>query len=189
MAKTGRNIAVIAVIGGTLMATPRAVTAADADGMTTATVRAISHLRSGDLGIVSLIERATEQSATFRHLVHDIDASDSYVYVNAGTCGHGVRACFTSVTASGSKRYMWVKVDKRTADSDLMGSIGHELRHTLEAIAEPSVRSDAAKFFLYQRIGHYGTNHSRETQAAMDTGNAIRSEVRALNSKLTRDSN
>jgi hypothetical protein len=35
---------------------------------------------------------------------------------------------------------MFVLVDTRKADWDLMGSVGHELRHTIEVIAEPGRR-------------------------------------------------
>ena len=124
-----------------------------------------------------------EGSATFRRLVEDIDASDSYVYVNEGHCGHGVRACFVTVTSSGARRFMWVKVDTHyTTDADLMGSIGHELRHTLEAISEPSVKSEAARFFLYERIARHGTTDGAyETQAATDAVIAVRSEVLKFN--------
>jgi hypothetical protein len=62
-----------------------------------------------------------------------------------------------------------------------MASIGHELRHTVEVIAEPSVRSDAEKYFLYQRIGMRGVTGTSETMAAMDAGNAVRAEVEKFN--------
>ena len=180
MAKTGRNVAVALAVTAALMGAPHASAAADGEA-TTSTTRISTHVRSADPSIVTLIAQATERSATFRRLVQDIDASDSYVYVNEGNCGCGVRACFTHVTAAGSKRYMWVKVDTNKADWDLMGSIGHELRHTLEAIADPSVRSDAAKFFLYERIGRRETGRARETQAAADAGESVRWEVQKFN--------
>jgi hypothetical protein len=82
-------------------------------------------------------------------LVETIDASDSYMYVREGDCGHGVRACFVSLTMAGSRRIMWVKGDTHKTDWDLMGSIGHELRHTIEVISNPSIRSNAAKYFFY----------------------------------------
>jgi hypothetical protein len=33
----------------------------------------------------------------------------------------------------------------------LITAIAHELRHTIEAIGEPSVRTDADKYFFYER--------------------------------------
>ena len=104
------------------------------------------------------------------------------MHVNEGHCGHGVRACFVTVTSSGARRFMWMKVDThKTTDADLMGSIGHELRHTLEAIADPTVRNDAARVFLYQRIGRHGATDAHEPKAAIDAGNAVRSEVLKFN--------
>ena len=143
-----------------------------------ALTNASSHVRSSSSAIVSLIAQATERSATFRRLVEDIDASDSYVYLLEGDCGRGVRGGFSGVTVSGPHRIMQVIVAlDHMADRDLMAMIGHELRHTIEAIEDPTVRSSDALFFLYQRIGYGGTSSTRETAAAVDAGNAVRSEV------------
>jgi hypothetical protein len=181
MAKMGRNVAVALTVAGALIGAPRQSAAADGEAVTNTTRTSTSHVRSANPAIRSLIAAATERSATFRRLVQDIDASDSYVYVNEGRCGHGVRACFARVTASGPQRFLWVKVDTHKADSDLMGSIGHELRHTLEVIADPAVRTDAARFFLYERIGRHETGSVRETQAATDAGATVRWEVLKFN--------
>jgi hypothetical protein len=79
-------------------------------------------------------------------------------------------------------RYLFVLVDTGNADWDLMGSIGHELRHTLEVIDIPAIRTDNDKFFFYEQIGTHGTSSgARETQAAIDAGNTVRSEVRKFN--------
>jgi hypothetical protein len=186
MAKTGRNVAVALAAVGALIGTSRASAAADAEVPTNTIRTSSSHVRSANPAIVSLIAQATERSATFRRLVEDIDASDSYVYVNEGKCGHGVRACFVSVTASKANRYMRVVVDTKKADWDLMGSIGHELRHTIEVIGNPQVRDNTAKYFFYEQIGSQGTGAgARETQAAADAGNQVRSEVRKFNREAT----
>jgi hypothetical protein len=137
-----------------------------------------SHVRSSNPALLALMQQASERSATFRQLVETIQASDSYVYVDEGDCKHGVRACFVSVTTAGPRRLMWVKVDIRKADWDLMGSIGHELRHTIEVISVPSIRSNQGKYYFYERIGQRVTGGTRETRAAFDAGDAVRSEVR-----------
>jgi hypothetical protein len=141
----------------------------------------MAHVRSSSSDLIALIEQAGERSATFRGLVETINGSDSIVFVEAGECGHGVRACFVSVAASGAFRYMRVVVDTRKADWDLMGSIGHELRHTIEVIGAPRVRDNASKHFFYEQIGTRGTATARETQAAVDAGNTVRAEVRHFN--------
>jgi hypothetical protein len=181
MATMGRNVAVALTVAIALIGAPRQNAAAQGEAVTNTTRTLTSHVRSANPAILILIAAATERSATFRRLVEDIDASDSYVYVNVGKCGHDVRACLARVTASGPRRFMWVKVDANKADWDLMGSIGHELRHALEVIAEPSVRSDAARFFLYERIGRHETRGVRETQAATDAGATVRRELLKFN--------
>jgi len=61
--------------------------------------------------------------------------------------------------AAGGNRYLRVLVDRQRADSDvdLMGSIGHELQHAIEAFSD---------------------NNRFETTAAINVGTAIRDELR-----------
>jgi hypothetical protein len=177
MAKTARKMAGVVMAGAMLMA-PRPVAAADA-ATTVSAADQDHHVRSSNTAIVALIEQASERSATFRHLLDTLNASDSMVYVEQGDCPHGVRACFTSVTIAGSRRVMWVKVDTRKADWDLMGSIGHELRHTIEVLGDPTVTSNSAMYFFYLTNGSHGRTKAFETQAAIDAGTAVRREARA----------
>lgn len=140
-----------------------------------------AHLRSSSPLINGAIQSALERSATFRGLVAEINASDSWVFVNEGDCRHGVRACFVSVRSSGSYRFMFILIDPRKRGDELIASIGHELRHTVEVIVEPAVRTDSAKFLFYERIAMHGASGERETRAAVDAGNAVRSEITSFN--------
>lgn len=142
----------------------------------------LAHIRSHNAALRALIEQATERSATFRQLVETINQSSAIVYVEEGDCRHGVRACLRTVSAAGTYRLLWVHVDTRKqVDSHLMASIGHELRHAIEVIDDPSVTNSSAMFFLYQRIGSQGTEQgAMETPAAVAAGDAVRSEVRAF---------
>jgi hypothetical protein len=167
----------MALMAAAILATAR--TSAAADATTTEATTRVPHVRSASPALIAMIQEATDRSATFRGLVETINGSDSIVFVNEGDCRHGVRACFVSVTATKTGRYMFVLVDTRKADWDLMGSIGHELRHTIEVIETPHVRDNVAKFFFYEQNGVPGrAGGARETQAAIDAGNTVRSEVR-----------
>ena len=181
MAKGTRNLAMAAAAVAAL-GTPSLSMAADAIPGPPAS--SSTHVRSSSQTLLGLIQQAGQRSATFRGLVETIEASDTIVFVEEGLCGHGVRACFVSVAASGAYRYMRVVVDTHKADWDLMGSIGHELRHTIEVIAEPAVRDNSSKFFLYQQIGTLGTATARETQAAVEAGNNVRAEVRRSSAQM-----
>jgi len=179
MANTRQKVAAAVVAVGAMLIAPHTVSGA---GMPAVTLTPGSHVRSDSPAILALIQQATEGSATFRSLVATIDANDAMVYVQEGRCGHGVRACFYNVTSSAGHRLLWVRVDiTKNADWNLMGSIGHELRHTLEVLDQPSVINGGAMFCLYQRIGYHGTRNGMETRAAVDAGQAVREEVRAFN--------
>jgi len=140
------------------------------------------HVRSHSSAIHALIQRAIDRSATFRQLVTTINGRDAIVYVEDGACSRGVRACVGILSAAGGHRMLWVKIDTRKkADWNLMGSIGHELRHTVEILDDPTVTNNTAMFFLYQRIGYRGTKQgAMETRMAVDAGEAVRSELRAF---------
>jgi hypothetical protein len=83
-----------------------------------------------------------------------------------------------AVTSAESARFVWLKVDLRTADAELISRMGHELRHALEVIEEPTVRDNGSMFFLYKRIGMHMAGSTIETRAAMTAGRKIRHELR-----------
>ena len=138
----------------------------------------VSHVRSTNLAILELILQATNQSATFRGLVDTINASSDFVYVEEGVCGHGVRSCLMSVTVTHGHRLLWVYVDTHRSDRDLMGSIGHELRHTVEVLENPAIRTRQAMNAFYSQVGYHGTSTAFETMAAIAAGDAVRAELR-----------
>ena len=140
-----------------------------------------SHLRlPPDPAIHTAIDLALQRSPTFRQLVRVIEQSDSLVYVVAGDCEYGRRACLMRVTATARYRIMLVLVDARLVhpDPDVAGAIGHELQHVAEVISYPSVRSTEEMVALYRRIGFHATAGGFETTAAVTAGEAVRREVR-----------
>ena len=180
MAKRTRMAAAVMAVAA-ILGTAQSSAAAESGAPAVGLPAEKAHLRSSSPVINAAIQSAIEQSATFRGLVAEINASDSWVFVNEGDCRHGVRACFVSVRSSGAYRFMFILIDPRKRDGELMASIGHELRHTIEVIGEPAVRTDSAKFFFYERVAMHGSSGERETRAAMDAGNAVRSEITSFN--------
>ena len=183
MAKTARNLTVVAVMVAAALATPTASLASDAP---VSAAPPMSHIRTADPKVAAVVQTAFDRSVTFRKMVAIIDASDSYVYVQGGQCSHSVRACFVSVTASSTNRYMRVIVDSSGSELELMGLIAHELRHTIEVIAEPSVRDSAAKYHFYERTAMHAPGGTHETRAAIAAGEIVRSEARKANRGLAR---
>ena len=139
---------------------------------------AYPRVRSTNALITTAIEQASEQSATFHLLIDTINARHGPVYVEEGKCRYGFRACLVTVTMAGAHRYLWVKVDTRMAEWDLMASIGHELQHAIEVLSDRTVTSGATMYFFYLKKGSRSQTGTFETRAAVQAGEAVRTEVR-----------
>jgi hypothetical protein len=175
MAKQTRNVAARAVMTVAFLAVGQpAWTAQSTPPVAPA---APSGVRTRSAILRTLIDDAIERSQTVRRLVHTIQASDGIVYIEVGECRHRRRACLVAVTQAGPYRILWVKVDTRNADSDLLaGSIGHELQHVVEVLSRPTVTDNAAMFLFYDRDGPRRSTF--ETEAAIEAGNRVRAELR-----------
>jgi hypothetical protein len=58
-----------------------------------------------------------------------------------------------------------------------MGSIGHELQHTVEALSEPATVNSVGLYNFFSRIAPTSINRF-ETTAAINAGEAVRAELR-----------
>ena len=165
-----------------LMAIPGTVAAQplDVDPASTELLR----VRSRHAALQALIARAEVQSPTFHRMVQTINASDGIVFIDPGTCGHGLRACLVRVASAGQHRFLFVKVDIGKADHEVMASIGHELQHTVEVLSNPRVRDQSSMYFLYKFNRDYGAHSSVafETTAAIEAGRAVADEIRRFQS-------
>jgi len=140
-------------------------------------VSASPRVRSTNRAIGSLLGEAATRSSTFRGLVHTIEQTDGIVYVESGHCLHGVRACLSlSVTKAGEYRILRVLVDIAADAIALMATIAHELRHALEILTEPAVRSTTAAYLYYAREAPT-TRDAFETEAAIAAGLAVEREL------------
>jgi hypothetical protein len=179
MSKTARRGAPAAVLAAFLgwtanaTATESGASVVDAPSL----VAPVAHVRGVSARIVAVINEAAAQSKTFRGLVDWIGTTDGVVYVQEGRCGYGVRACLKlTMTLMGPHRVLWILIDPRKADRDLMGSIGHELQHAVEVLSHRTIRSSSAMRLLYNKEGNkYGGWF--ETNAAIQAGTAVRAEL------------
>jgi len=81
------------------------------------------------------------RSPTFRRLVDVINASDGIVYVEYGVCRSVARGCLLgSLNLAGPHRILRVVIRKTQLADDLVVSLGHELQHALEVLANPPSR-------------------------------------------------
>jgi hypothetical protein len=127
----------------------------------------------------ALLSEASTRSRTFRGLVSSIEHTDGIVYVEPGRCMHGVRACLSlSITAGGGFRILRVIIDAATDVFELMATIGHELRHALEILTEPTVRTAEQAYLFYAREAATSRDVF-ETRAAIQAGLAVEQELNA----------
>jgi hypothetical protein len=139
-------------------------------------------VRSSSPFIRGVIDDAIDASPTFRKLVATIGGTDGIVYVEQGTCRHGVRACLSlSVTQSAGFRFLRILINLGGASRgggrlDLIGTIGHELWHALEVLADRTLTTAAKIFQFYTREGVAG-HDAFETAAAVSVGHRVRHEV------------
>jgi hypothetical protein len=137
-------------------------------------------VRSTHPYIRAMIAEVQVRSATFRRLVHAVEATDGIVYVEEGDCHHKVRACLPPVvTSAGDFRFLRVLVDARQEDWQVMSDIGHELQHALEVLRDPHARTNANLFYLWLRAS-FDTADIYETAEAVNAGDAVKSEVKAF---------
>lgn len=135
-------------------------------------------VRTDDALLSALIRQASDRSPTFRRLVESIQHMDAIVYVGRGRCGHHLKACLPSwIAIAGPNRILQVVIEGGQTDIETMASIGHELRHVLEVLAEPSVRTGAGIFDMYIRDGA-ARGVTSETNAAIDAGDAVYAELK-----------
>src|SRR6185436_5727380 len=109
-------------------------------------------VRSTTPAIAAALIEAERLSPTFNALVRTIEGTDGIVYVERGTCRRGVHACLShSVASGGGFRLLRILVDNVDDVVELMATIGHELRHAIELLSEPSVRTAVAAYNFYSR--------------------------------------
>jgi hypothetical protein len=142
-------------------------------------VQGSSRVRGMDPAIVEAIEQASLQSPTFNQLVTAITATDGIVYVHYGECQrHNVRSCLVlAVTQAGPNRILHIRIDPRRTGHRLMVAIGHELKHALELLNEPTAVNLYTAHNFFQRIAPR-RGLAFETQAAIEIGLKIDRELR-----------
>jgi hypothetical protein len=139
--------------------------------------QSLSRVRSPHPEILDLITVGAIRSATFRTLVAAIDATNGIVYIEQGPCGHGVRACLIAVSSAADQRVLRIRVRSTRLDDRLIATIGHELRHALEILADPTLISTQAMLHFYLRQGSRSRGGAIETDAAVRTGQGVIAEL------------
>ena len=147
-----------------------------------------ARLRPTTTRLAAFIEEATARSPTFRTMVASLEVTDGMVFIDEGKCARGAKACLRFLlTQAGPYRLLFIVIDPRRPDVNLMASIGHELRHALEVLADPSVRTTAGlKDFYLRDTRTEFPPRLIETAAAQWAGDAVLREIQQSRSQERR---
>jgi hypothetical protein len=141
----------------------------------------VPRVRSQDPSITKLLEQAMTHSPTFKRLVANVEASNGIVYVQSGPCRRRVVACLPIwMTSSGGNRFVRILVDRERIDSDrqLLGAIGHELKHAIEVLSDRFVTNSVKMYLFYRRYAPTAGERF-ETLEAARAGMAVERELGA----------
>ena len=147
------------------------------------------HVRPTSLAGRELIQTGMAQSATFRRLVHRIEASDVIVYVQLEPgLPTGVGGVLEFMAAGGDVRFLRISLGRQFQRPILVALLGHELQHAVEVADAPGVRSATQLEALYRSIGHPVGRHRYDSVAARFAGQTVRDELtgRAVNARVAR---
>jgi hypothetical protein len=142
----------------------------------------VAGVRSTNAAILEFLDDGAWESPTFRGLVRAIVASDGIVYVEEGVCNHGVHSCLLlDVTSAAGYRILHILVDVQgvlahRSRLDMIATIGHELSHASEVLADRRLTTAHAIFLFYVRQAPT-THPTFETPGAVEAGHKIRSEL------------
>jgi hypothetical protein len=143
-----------------------------------------SRLRPLDASAARLFALATAWSPSVRRLVGRLERSDLIVYIRVDRHLTRNQGETRFITAARGARYIMVDVSGRGFDVDLVARLGHELQHVTEIAEATTARDIHAVLDLFKRIGWPGSSENGfETDAAIDVGRRVASEIRGVNAQ------
>ncbi len=141
----------------------------------------VSHVRTTEPQLASLLRDAMLQSPAFRELVTQLSESDVIVYVKTDRhLSRDLAGHLRFAGSGGGRRYVVVSLAWGCSGTRSMATLGHELRHALEIAERPDIVDAptlARAFAGFAQQSTQGTTYSFETAAAIETGERVWSEV------------
>jgi hypothetical protein len=147
----------------------------------------MNRVRVMDDVLRAAFDRGMRESPTFAQLVTRLQHSDLIVHLVQGPCpSPQVIACLVSVEQRGSVRFVRINFvlardGQRTAlwtsAQRLTAHIGHELRHAVEVADTPSIVDGRSLDRAYRHQRVYWDAGRYETDAAIQTADAVYREL------------
>ncbi len=138
------------------------------------------HVRALDLIARMALERGVHESARFRALLDQLEASDVIVHVVATPAlPLGLMGTMRFVTRLGNARYIRIDLASLAPPALRVATLAHELQHACE-VAQSDARSHDDVRLLYRAIGHAvpGARDAFETEGAQQAGAEVWDQLR-----------
>jgi hypothetical protein len=148
--------------------------AASADGPP-----ATGHVRGLEVAARQFLAAGIDRSTTLARMVREIERTDVIVLVTTAPPPARLGGQTMMIASRGACRFVVVRPSDANPPDDMVGFLGHELRHGLEVASDPTVRDREGMVRLYARIGHGAKGGPYETPAALETGLMILREIGA----------
>jgi hypothetical protein len=133
-------------------------------------------IRTLDPRLAELVQEGIARSGTFSDLVQQLTRGDVVVYVRYDPLPAGVHGSLSFLSRAAGVRYVLVSL---TADLDTPRSIvvlGHELRHAVEVVDQPSIVDTATFAAAYEQVT-YRRRHLANGGVGLDTIAAVEAGV------------
>ncbi|HEX7087001.1 MAG TPA: hypothetical protein VF198_11590 [Vicinamibacterales bacterium] len=133
----------------------------------------------------SLLLEGAARSATIRRMLARIEASDVIVYVDTQVTPRRIVSAWTRyVSSSPISRMLRVHVDPTYSRHVQLALLGHELRHVMEIVEAPHIRS-AEDMLRHYRTHGVETGYNRyDTPEAVEAGYIVSDELRQSRGSL-----
>jgi len=123
----------------------------------------------------SIIDDASDRSATIRALLDDLSQTDLIVHVHMRQDRPSREGITMLVTATALARYVRIDILGRLPPGRRAEVLAHELWHALEIAGAPEVRDDTGMRELFNRIG-WRSGRQFETAAALAVERWVRDD-------------
>jgi hypothetical protein len=146
------------------------------------------HVRATARRAQLLVDEGAQRSAIVRALIDRLEASDVIVYVSEDDAiVDGVAGQLTFISAVGGRRYVRVRIRRQDSRDNQVAVLGHELQHAVEIAGAPEVIDQPSMATFYAREGtdhSYGKRERFDTQAAIDCGRDVLSELSGVRTRM-----
>jgi hypothetical protein len=138
-------------------------------------------VRGVNVEVQRLVEFGLDTSASLRALVARLAGGDVVVYVRYARLPTRIDGQLTFLSVAGGIRYVIVDLAWGRSTARRLATLGHELQHAVEILADPTIVNADSLARAYSRMGFvtewFASGAAFDTWAAVNAGDQVWKEV------------